>query len=226
MRVAAIYALGAIGEAAVRPLVDHLRDAGKREDQNEKPTTWSEGAIVMEDAANALGALGAPAVQGLRELLREGEGWASINAAFALAEMDSVAAPAVPDLVACLKSGSHRLVRTVLDALGSIRKDVPVREISALLDEDRSDWDEEIHRWWSPRDGVRTHAAMALARLGPDSAPAQADLLAALDDPCGHAASFAMIALQRIGSPEALAGAMDFLMSQRWDASVDGVRQF
>jgi hypothetical protein len=35
-----------------------------------------------------------------------------------------------------------------------------------------------------------------------------------------------LLALQRIGSPRATAAAMDFLMSQRWDASVDGERQF
>ncbi len=226
MRVAAIYALGAIGKEAVAPLIDHLRRVGEREDANEKPSTWSEGAIAMEDAANALGAVGADAVDALRSLLREGEGWASISAAFALAEMDSVASPAVPDLVAHLDSSSHRLVRTVLDSLGSIREGVPVVEIGKLFELTRPGWDEEIHRWWTPQDGVRTHAGMALARLGSDSAPAQSQLLKALDDPCGHAASFAMIALQRIGSPEAVQATMDFLMSQRWDASVDGVRQF
>jgi hypothetical protein len=67
---------------------------------------------------------------------------------------------------------------------------------------------------------------MALARLGRESAPVESELLVALDDPCGHAASFAMVALQRIGSPTATQGAMDFLLSQRWDASVDGERQF
>jgi HEAT repeat protein len=226
MRVAAIYALGAIREAAVEPLIDHLRRAGEREDQEEKPTPWKEGAITMEDAANALGAIGSPAVDALREVLLEGDGWVSINAAFALGEMDAQAAPAVADLVSCLKSKSHRKIRTTLDTLGSIRKDVPAQEIGALLSEDRPEWDEDIHRWWSPRDGVRTHAAMNLARLGPDAVPAQDDLLKALDDPCGHASSFAMNALQRIGTPEALAAAMDYLMSQRWDASVDGVRQF
>ena len=45
MRVASIYALGAIGKAAVTPLLARLRTAGKREDANEKPATWSEGAI-------------------------------------------------------------------------------------------------------------------------------------------------------------------------------------
>ena len=142
-------------------------------------------------------------------------------------EMDEVAAPAVPDLVKCLtETRSHRKIRTVLDTLGSIRKDVPVKAISALFFEDRPEWDEDIHRWWTPTDGVRTHAAMNLARLGTDAADAEDDLLKALDDPCGHAGSFAMNALQRIGSPSALAATMDYLMSQRWDASVDGVRQF
>jgi HEAT repeat protein len=224
MRVAATYALGAIGKGAILPLLEQLQQAGIREEENS--TSWSEGAVAMEDAAHALGAIGADAVEPLRQVLRAGEGWASINAAFALAEMDSVAAAAVPDLIAQLQSSSHRLVRTVLDSLGSIRTDVPVHEIAALFSADRPGWDEEIHRWWSPLDGVRTHAAMALARLGADSAPAEAELLAALDQPCGHAACFALLALQRIGSPRATAAAMDFLMSQRWDASVDGERQF
>jgi len=140
--------------------------------------------------------------------------------------MDSVVSPAVPDLVAHLDSSSHRLVRTILDSLGSIREGVPVEEIGKLFELTRPGWDEEIHRWCTPQDGVRTHAGMALARLGKDSVPVQDQLLAALDDPFGHAASFVMIALQRIGTPEAVQAAMDFLMSQRWDASVDGVRQF
>lgn len=227
LRTAAIYALGAIGEAAVAPLINHLRAVGEREDAKEKPDGWSEGAINMEDAANALGAIGAPAVDALRGLLMEGDGWASINAAFALGEMDAQAAPAVPDLVRCLKeSRSHRKIRTTLDTLGSIRKGVPAEALSAMLFEDRPEWDEEIHRWWTPTDGVRTHAAMNLARLGPDAAAAQDDLIRALDDPCGHAASFAMNALQRIDAEDARAAVVDFLMSQRWDASVDGVRQF
>ena len=227
LRVAAIYALGAIGDAAVDPLVEHLRQAGEREDREAIPKGWSEGAINMEDAANALGAIGAPAVDALRGLLVESDGWAGINAAFALGEMDAAAAPAVPDLIQCLKtSKSHRKMRTMLDTLGSIRKGVPAQEISALFFDDRPEWDEEIHRWWTPTDGVRTHAAMNLARLGADAADAQEDLIKAMDDPCGHAGSFAMNALQRIGTPEAMVAAMDFLMSQRWDASVDGVRQF
>ena len=227
VRTASIYALGAVGEAAVEPLIDHLRADGQREDGKDLPKGWSEGAISMEDAANALGAIGAPAVDALRALLLESDGWAGINAAFALGEMDEVASPAVPDLVKCLtETRSHRKIRTVLDTLGSIRKDVPVKAISALFFEDRPEWDEDIHRWWTPTDGVRTHAAMNLARLGTDAADAEDDLLKALDDPCGHAGSFAMNALQRIGSPSALAATMDYLMSQRWDASVDGVRQF
>ena len=181
----------------------------------------------MEDAANALSAIGEPAIPALRKLLLESDGWAGINAAFALGEMDDVAAPAVPDLVRCLsESKSHRKIRTMLDTLGSIRKDVPVEAISAMFFENRPEWDEDVHRWWTPTDGIRTHAAMNLARLGPDSAPVEADLLRALDDPCGHASSFAMNALQRIGSSEGLAAVMAYLMSQRWDASVDGVRQF
>ncbi len=51
-------------------------------------------------------------------------------------------------------------------------------------------------------------------------------LLRALDDSCGHVGAFALSALQQIGSPTATQAAMDYLYSQRWDAAIDGERQF
>ena len=225
MRVAATYALGAIGEPAIDALAQALRDAGPRQDSVERPA-WNEGATNMEDAAQALAAMGRSAVPILRQLLSDDSEWTRVNAAFALGEMDSHAAAAVPDLVACLDDDSHIVVRTAIDALGSIATGVPAEQVGRMLKADHPDWREVMSRRWTPRDQVRTNAATVCARLGAASAPVEADLLRALDDPCGHVGSFALNALQRLGSPTAAQAAMEYLFSQRWDATIDGERQF
>ena len=226
MRVAATYALGAIGEPAVEPLLEALRQAGREAAEHEAPPAWNEGAINMEDAAQALAAMGGVAVEAVCELLTDESEWTRVNAAFALGEMDSHAAAAVPALVARLEDSSHRVVRTAIDALGSIAQGVPLDALGRMLEADRPDWHDEASRRWIPRDQVRTNAATVCARLGSAAAPLEGQLFKALDDPCGHVGSFAMNALTRLGSPSAARAAMDYLYSQRWDASIDGERQF
>ena len=95
-----------------------------------------------------------------------------------------------------------------------------------MLQADQPNWLDEASRSWVPRDQVRTNAATVCARLGAAAAPLEGKLFEALDDPCGHVGLFALNALQRIGSPTAMRAAMDYLYSQRWDASIDGERQF
>lgn len=226
MRVAATYALGAIGAPAVAVLAEALREAGRQAAEHEAPPAWNEGATNMEDAAQALAAVGAPAVVALCELLQDESEWTRINAAYALGEMDSHAAGAVAALTQCLEDSSHRVVRTAIDALGSIAQDVPLDALGRMLAADHPEWGEASHRRWVPRDQVRTNAATVCARLGKAAAPLEAELFKALDDPCGHVGSFALNALQRLGSPTAARAAMDYLYSQRWDASIDGERQF
>ena len=226
MRVAATYALGAIGEPAVEPLLEALRQAGREAAEHEAPPAWNEGAINMEDAAQALAAIGEPAVAAVCGLLTDAHEWTRVNAAFALGEMDSHAAAAVPALVGRLEDVSHRVVRTAIDALGSIAKGVPLDALGRMLVADHPEWHGEGPRHWVPRDQVRTNAATVCARLGKVVEPLEGQLFKALDDPCGHVGSFALNALQRIGSKSAMTAAMDYLYSQRWDASIDGERQF
>jgi len=226
MRVAATYTLGAIGEPAIEPLLEALRQAGREAAEHEAPPAWNEGAINMEDAAQALAAMGGLAVEAVCGLLTDESEWTRVNAAFALGEMDSHAASAVPMLVAGLEDASHRVVRTTIDALGSIAKGMPLDALGRMLQADHPDWHGEAYRSWVPRDQVRTNAATVCARLGAAAAPLEEKLFEALDDPCGHVGLFALNALQRIGSPTAMRAAMDYLYSQRWDASIDGERQF
>ena len=230
LRVEATYALGRIGEPAVAPLVAALEKAGEQADAHDAPPAWNEGATHMEDAAQALTAIGSLAVEPLVQLLRAPSEWTRVNAAFALGEMDSHAEAAVPALVEALSDTSHRVVRTAIDALGNIVASDPryewVDALGDMLEADHPSWHEQASRRWIPRDQVRTNAATVCARLGSAAHLLEARLFKALDDPCGHVGSFALNALQRLGTPTATQAAMDYLWSQRWDASIDGERQF
>lgn len=221
-RLTSVYALGALGEPAIQPLIDSLVDSAVDVDDEPVPKLWNEGAVSMDDAAHALAAIGAPAVDGLVALLDHESEWVRINAAFGLGEMDSVAAKAVPALTRCLDDASHCVVRTATDALSTIRRDEKafMPALGQLLKKGRPGWHEDVRRNWTPYEQVRINAAMAFIRLGKDAAPAEAVLLETLSDPNGHVAAHALDALRRIGTPSAMAGVIEYLMSRRWDESL------
>ena len=223
IRLAAIYTLGIIGQPAVEPLIASLKESGVREEAHSVPQPWNEGAILMDDTAFALTAVGSSAVEALILALDDTSEWTRINVAFALGELDSHAANAVPRLIQCLNDKSHRFVRTVLDALGSICQNVPtfVTDISQFLLKEEPSWEEELHsRRWTAQDQIRINAAMALTRLGQDAGAAEDVLIQALDDPCGHVGAFAMDALRRLDSTSSKQAIMSYLEAQRWDESI------
>ena len=232
VRIAATYALGAIGAPALEPLAAVLRGSGDALPQllrgvgRSKQAVWREQALVMDDAGHALAAIGAAALPVLVDLLRDASEWARVNAAFALGEMDAAAGDAVPALAAALGDPSHFVVRTAADALGAIGAAEAAAPLGALLHQERPGWDEPQIRGWCLRDQVRVNAATALARLGTGAAPAEADLIAALDDPCGQVTSFVVTALRRLGSPSAADAALSMLSAQRWDPSLTGAHRF
>ena len=155
-------------------------------------------------------------------MLDDSNPWVRINAAFALGEMDSAAAKAVPALTRCLDDASHCVVRTVADALSTIRQNCEqfMPSLGRLLKVGRPEWQTPALRSWSPNDQVRVNAAMAFTRLGKDAASAEELLLEKLSDPNGHVAAFVLEALRRIGTPTAMEGAMDYLMTRRWDEGI------
>ena len=176
-RAAAVYALGAIGEAAVAPLIERLAEAGRRGWEENGPACWNENAVQMMDEAHALAAIGSPAVAPLIDLLETAGEWGRLNAAFALGEMDSHAGDAVPALARCLEDDSHRIVRIALAALGTIGGDASkiVPRMSRFLSESRPDWEEVAARRVTrmARDQVRVNAAAAMGRLGPRAIAAE-----------------------------------------------------
>lgn len=227
VRVAAVYALGAIGAPAVGPLIDSLRGRGgampvlsDRVAVTGRPSDAIETALPVDDAAFALGAVGAEAAPALQELLRTGDEWARLNAAFALGEIDRPAQAAAPTLIAALDDPSHLVVRAAADALGAIGAPEAAGPLGRLFGVSRPGWDREAMRGWTPRDQVRVNAATALARLGRGAADAEDDLIRALDDRCGQVATYAVEALRRIGTPSALAAALELLAAERWDPSI------
>lgn len=221
-RVTAIYTLAALGQSAIEPLVTALKDSAN--DNGGDPLTkfWNENAISMDDATHALAAIGAPSLNSLIELLDDSNAWVRINAAFALGEMDSTAAKAVPALTRCLDDASHCVVRTAADALSTIRQNREqfMPSLGHLLKVGRPEWQIPTLRSWSPNDQVRVNAAMAFTRLGKDAASAEELLLEKLSDPNGHVAAFVLEALRRIGTPTAMEGAMDYLKTRRWDEGI------
>ena len=232
-RIAATYALGAIGAPAVEALAGVLRGSGaalarllQGVQRAGHLAKWREQALVMDDAAHALAAIGAAALPVLIDLLQAADEWARVNAAFALGEMDADARAAVPALVQALDDPSHFVVRTAADALGAIGAAEAAGPLGALLHVERPGWDEVQTRGWCLRDQVRVNAATALARLGTGAAAAEADLIATLDDPCGQVTSFVLPALRRLGSPTALDAALSMLSAERWDPSLTGAARF
>lgn len=223
-RTAATYALGAIGAPAVEILEKRLEEAGQSGWDKDTSTGWTESAVSMMDEAHALSAVGASAVAPLAALLAAPDEWSRINAAFALGEMGSAARDAVPALTRCLDDDSHRVVRSALDALGLIgrRADQFVPRMGRFLVESRPDWEEVLtgSRAWMARDQVRINAATALARLGPNAAAAEQELIKSLDDPCGYVGMIATDALQHVGSATAAKAVMDLVLAQRWDSSL------
>jgi hypothetical protein len=216
-----IYALAALGEAAVAPLAEALSQI--------EGDGWYEGAIVMEDAAYALAAVGEPAVPALLALLSHSSDWVRINALFALGEMGGRAQEAVPAILAQLRHPAHEVVRTALDALGQIgiAEEIALPEFHRLLREDNPDWQKPIFRAWTGENQARVNAMMALLRLGWKSPAALRLIAESLDDPCGYVGGFGAEALLRSETPFGIRAACAYLQAHRWDNTLQkGVRTY
>jgi len=158
----AIYALGAIGEPAVKPLVGAL--------DSKKEAFDMEPILHICDAAHGLAATGASeTVPALIAALQDEREHVRASAAYALGEMGPVAAEAVDGLIALLTDESEEVRRHATSALGMIK--VPVlKTVPALVEvlEDREDTD------------LAFFAAQALTRIGPDATEAVPALREAL----------------------------------------------
>ena len=193
----AIYALGAIGPAAAKPLADALH--------SEAEAFEREPILHICDPAHGLAAIGAPAVPALIAALEDARENVRAAAVYALGEMGPRAASAVDALIQVLADDSEDVRRHATSALGMIK--VPVsKTVPALVRilEDPENTD------------LAFFAAQALTRIGPDATEAVPALQAALLSESAYVRGFASEALSRIGTPDALQALVPFLRTARW----------
>ncbi len=188
-RLNAAFELAATGEPAVGPLSRALRSA-------------DDG--VKLHAAYGLAAVGEPAVSDLAAALGDDDEKVRGHAAFALGDAGPAAAGAVSALAKTLDDPSEWVRHHAAEALGTIARNpdeaVPALA-SALKDDDAQ---------------VRYNAAYSLARFRGDAEAAVPALGEALQDENRYASGHAAVALEYIGTPEALNILLDHLNTARW----------
>ena len=155
------------------------------------------------NAGYALNAIGSAAVPALIEACGDARETLRAQAADTLGAIGTPAASATPALLALLADDSQAVRRNAADALGVIGHHP---EIANALAPSLSDADE-----W-----IRRNTALALLRLGPQAAPASADLITALDNDNRYVSAKAAQALKRIDTPAAQSALLDYLFTARW----------
>ena len=193
----ACYALGAVGAAAVDPLVAVL---GSYEELYRSYPPYGVG-----HAAHALGSIGAPAVPALARALSSPQAHVRANAAYALGEMGDLAAGALDALAAALDDSDEEVRRHLLSAISLVGqpRERALAALAAALQRE-------------PNSQLRQLAIQGMTRLsGPQDAAVPA-LAAALNDSDPYVAAYAGDQLRRIGTPPALAAAVDHLHRLRW----------
>ncbi|MEM7032091.1 MAG: HEAT repeat domain-containing protein [Chloroflexota bacterium] len=225
-RSCAIYALAALGEAAIAPLIDQLIAAGEEERGNEIPSRCKKMTTTMEDAAYALASMGEVAIEPLIALLDTPDEWTKLNAIFALGEIGPTAKEAVPALLALLPDSSPLVLRYTATALGNIGDPQAQTALCHLLNSNLAGWD-EISDFALPASFlIHANAAMALAKLGPKATASEAAIIPHLNHPYGQVSYFLTETLRRIGTATALEAIIKDLNFRRWDASLNAKRQF
>ncbi len=172
-RLAAAIEAGALGAAAIPPLVDALRH---------------RDPFVREQAARALGRMGPPASAAVADLIDSLDDEASCvreKAAAALRAIGPVAEAAMPRLARLLGEDFGLVLEESALALASIGPAAVFPLIGLLGHEDGS---------------TRGYAALALGEIGPAAAPAVPDLIGLIEDPYRFASLSSVKALGQIGA--------------------------
>ncbi len=190
VRLNAAYALGAIGEPAVSPLIE---------------TLGVEDPVMRRMAAYALAAVGTPAVPALSEALQHTEDSVRVEATYALAQIGDGAEPAIPALMERTKDENDEVRRYLAEAFGSLGQ-AAAPAVPVLCDMLSSDDDGQ----------ARFEAALALAQIGPLASDAVPVLASAFTDENRYVRDNVVLALKHIDTPEAEAALFDYLLMTRW----------
>lgn len=190
VRLNAAYALGAMGAPAVPELIAALND---------------ENGPTRRMAAYGLAAVGEAAVPALSEALQHTEENVRVEATYALAQIGAAAEPAIPALMERRKDSSVEVRRYLAEAFGSLG---PIAAPAVPVLTDMLDTDED--------DQARFESALALAQIGPASSDAIPVLETSLSSKNRYIRDNSVLALKRIGTPEAETALFDYLLTARW----------
>ncbi len=126
-RLNAVYALGAVGEPAVDPLIETLRQTAEPAEVTDEP--------ILTHVAYALSAIGESAVPALTSVLNsDAAWWVRATAADTLGDIGKPAAEAIPVLIQALDDPSEWVRRNSVNALGTIGRGT--EELIAALKDD------------------------------------------------------------------------------------------
>jgi len=189
-RLSAAYTLGGLGAAGVAVLRDGLF-AEERDD-------------VRRAAGYGLTTAGTAAIPTLTAALASESERTRGYAVYALGDLGARAAEAVPALVALTGDPAPFVRRQLADALGQIQRQ-PALAVPALT---RLLQDSDAQ--------TRFNAAYGLAKFREQAAPALDTLTAALDDENRYVRGHATIALEQLGTPEALKTLLHHFQTTRW----------
>ena len=223
-----IEALGGLGMHERSLAIDKDGKPRPRDDINGFPRRWNERAVVVDDAAYALAAIGKEATPALISLLEAEDPWVVINALFALGEIGPAARRGLPQVVRLLEHPKQQVVRQALDALGAIGGDIgaALPQLHVLLHETNPQWQTpEVTRGWTGQDQVRLNAVLALLSCldePANHAAIESLLVSTFDDPNGYVPAVATEALVRLGSKTAIEASVRYLQDRRWDDTLLG----
>lgn len=188
----------------------------------DEPRRYSDNGQIWRDdacarnAAHGLVAIGKPAVPGLLKTISGGSPRAQKHAAFALGEIGDKSA--TQGLTQALRNPEVHVRVAAIEALGMLppsRKSIQ-SALTALKD---------------PASEVRFDATLSLMRLTSQTSKTLqkmcvGELSEALYDTNRYVSGYAVEALERIGTSEALQALLPFMRTARWCAHTDNRRPF
>ncbi len=203
---------------------------GKRyikDDVTGYPRRWNERAIVMEPEAYALGTQGVEAIPHLVELVELNDPWLNVNVAFALGEI-AVMNDQVREVLSQLLASEHQqVVRQSIDAISFIQADAEpfLEQFMQFMTTDCEAWQrKEVERGWVAQEQIRLNvmfACVSLLTTATDPQRLEELFKSGLGDQ-GYCAEVAVEGLRRLGTPSALATALEFTAKRTWDAGLLG----
>ncbi len=204
--VAAAYAMANAGADALPPLLEILQqDHGEDPDADRSSHDGSQPDLgrASRSAAYGLVEIGATSVPAALQLLANGGSHVRKLFAFVLGEIAGTA----PDVTEALCHAATDPVAAVrINAVEALGLKPATASSVAALSAAIKDADPQ----------VRFSAALALAQIGPDAEAAVPALQDALLDENRYVPGYAVEALERIATPDALRALMPFLKSSRW----------